>query len=1304
MVKFVKSDLTKEENNQTGQVRFVKSATPPTVYNDRPSTPTEGGLTAYAKEKYALPTAGERVGSGVKSILNTAVATPALLFETGVETVKGLDDYLKDKWSKDTWKRVGEDFRYILGDRDTPRTEVKNVEISDYGKINPNSFGMKRMDKAMEQRAEATKGLSGTGAFLADTAIGLGQYASTLPLAIANPAAGLGAMASVSAAQKAYDVAKAGGSATEAYARGAAAGTIEALTEALPLDNLIDLYKKGGKPALKNIIKQLGTEPTEETVSYVANYLADKNAGDDVEFSAKEMGLSALGGLVSAGVMSAGTSAAGRLLNSNKKTTLPTKDAAPKTMPTTAQESVSTQESVVTPPEAKAPQNEVIQPTQTYAPEEASVGAAPAGFEGNAVRGFSDNLATDTARHEEIQHEYQVNPQKYWRLGNKETLGKATAIMDTGIDNAVSTLEQALGAAQAGKKFAPEMVPLSKMVADELAAQGRVTEAERLLSAVAVELTEAGQLGQSAKILRDSSPASRIQTVTKLVNKLNEGLKNKIAVSESYLNEYANAKTDADQAAALDKIYQEIADNLPSTFVDQFNALRYLNMLGNLKTQVRNVSGNTTMTIIRTVKDKIKVGLEQIAKKASGGKYQPTAALVTDKATRKLAEQDWQAHRDETLGEAKYTTRNGIPSAIYDKVTVFKNNGTWGKTENSTLPMKAVRKGADLAKSGLEKARKATAWAMEKGDEVFSKSNYANALASYLKANGITSETFSRMLQDEASGKGTSDILDKARTHAIKEAQKATFRDQNQISDLFAEIGFKNADTSAKKVANNIIHGVLPFRRTPANVMVRMVEYSPIGFAETTAKAILDKKKTGTVDWSEIIDDLAANLTGSGLFVLGMALQNAGKVTGGEAESEEQEKLNDLVGEENYTVEIGGQNYTVDFLSPASVAVMMGAEYEKIREETDSDMAAALRAAGTITNPLLETSMLSGIRDAFDNVAYSENGMISFATNSLVNYLSQGLTSTLGGQIERTTQDERTSTFVDRNKDTGKEMQYAFGSASAKIPGYDYSQIPYIDAWGRTEKSKELPVRIAENFALPFYVSETNVTKADKEIQRLLDANQTGVVPNKPSQSVQVTYKDNPNAKDNQKKYLTAEEYVTYSKIKGQTSYDVVSGMIDTPEYKRLTDEEKADAIKKAYEYAGHLASEAVTGNKHESEKYVELAKTAKKELGLSESEYLLLCNEYGATLANGDKIRDAYKEGITPWEYASYSAGKSKYNEDGQGSLKIAEQQQAIEGSGFSEEKQIALWKLAYPDWVEKAEEKGIPFDVYVKIKLGKY
>lgn len=177
-----------------------------------------------------------------------------------------------------------------------------------------------------------------------------------------------------------------------------------------------------------------------------------------------------------------------------------------------------------------------------------SVGAAAAGFTGDTERGFARNVSTDQNMAPELRESFREDPEMYFRLGNQKTLAKAQEIFDAGFESARSTLEQAIGQAQTGRKLPPEMVPLSRMVANQLARNGDVYSARKILSDISVELTQAGQLGQAAAIMRSTDPATKTMTIDKLVQNLQKQLSNQgvdLQVDSELLGAYANAETDA---------------------------------------------------------------------------------------------------------------------------------------------------------------------------------------------------------------------------------------------------------------------------------------------------------------------------------------------------------------------------------------------------------------------------------------------------------------------------------------------------------------------------------------------------------------------------------------------------------------------------------------------------------------------------------------------------------------------------------------------------------------------------------------
>ena len=766
------------------------------------------------------------------------------------------------------------------------------------------------------------------------------------------------------------------------------------------------------------------------------------------------------------------------------------------------------------------------------------------------------------------------------------------------------------------------------------------------------------QATQANRLLKKLSPEGQLYGVQRSIGNLQEELNRRygddkapqITVDPELMAEFTSSADQAGRDATMEKIWQNVADQVPATWKDKWDAWRYLSMLGNPRTHIRNIAGNAAFMPVRLAKDAVAWAGEGIADKMLPGGIKRTKAPLnlaseSDRALLRAAFQDAAGQRESILGQGKFN--DGPMGQIRDRQTVF-----------GVKP--------------LETVRKANSKALDVEDAWFSTPAYAGALAGYLKANHATLETASPSL------------LDNARAYAVREAQRATYRDSNALSDFVAGLRYRGKNPVGQG-ANLLMEGILPFRRTPANILMRGVEYSPVGLVKGLTYD-LTQVRNGKLSAAEAIDNIAAGLTGTGLLALGAFMAAQGWVTGGSGD-DEQAELDNLTGEQPYSVTIGSHSYTLDWMAPEALPFFVGVElYNNLADNgtrSGRAMNDIISSLSSLTEPMLEMSMLQGLQDAIDSVAYSENKLAGLIASSVTGYLSQGL-PTIFGQAERTREDRRETTFVDRTSPLSNDLQRGLGRTMNKLPG-DFQQIPYIDGWGRTESSGKLLPRAAENFLAPWYSSQKNVTEADRELQRLLDAGQSGVVAKRTPQNIQVTYKENPEDETNQKRYLNAEEYVTYATVKGQTSYDLVMDMINSAEYRSMTDEQKADAIKLAYTYAGHLAAEEVTGGKHESEEYVDLAQAAKKELGLYEAEYLLLCEKYGKGVMNGDGIREAYQNGIALDDYLTYAGAlkavkadkEAKTGKKPSGTSQVDSARALLRDSSLTDKERAVLWSL---------------------------
>lgn len=767
---------------------------------------------------------------------------------------------------------------------------------------------------------------------------------------------------------------------------------------------------------------------------------------------------------------------------------------------------------------------------------------------------------------------------------------------------------------------------------------GDVETALDVLDTIVKRQRNAAQALQATRLLKQQDPSTQLYAAQRSVENLTEDLKKQygekapdLKIDRDLAEKFLNAKDDDARTEAMREIYRDIGRQMPSRFIDKWNAWRYFSMLGNTRTHVRNIVGNVGFVPAVTVKNVIGAGIESAANAVSGGKVGRTKAILTtkDAGLIKAAWSDYANIREQALGSGKYNDNVNVRQEIEEGRTVFK-----------LKPLEAMRKFNSTA--------------LDAEDAWFSKPHYAAALAQFCKANGITAEQV-------AGGKG----IEAAREYAIREAQKATYRDTNAFSQMISDLGRYRGDNKMKRLGSTLAEGILPFRKTPANILVRGVEYSPIGFLKSISHDLVQVQK-GNMQATEMIDRAAAGLTGTGLMMLGLYMAKEGILRGSGGDDEKKKKFDELQGHQEYALELpNGTSITLDWLAPEALPFFVGANlYEQMQANngylTMSDM---LQAASNVTDPLLSMSCLQSLNDVFDAVGYASSGdtnaLTSAVASAATSYLTQGI-PTVFGQAERTGENTRMTTYTDKNKFLTPDIQYALGKASARIPGVDYGQIPFIDAWGRTENSGGVAARAFNNFANPAYTSKVIDSKMEDELSRLYEATgEAKVLPQRAPKSFTVN-------KEN--KQLTGEEYVKYATKRGQTSYKIVSELTGLASYKSMSDGDKADAVAKAYEYANIVGKMSVSN--YQTDGWAAKAIDTVKKTGVSEAQYIALYLAKGGIESlkdkNGDTISNS--EGLQIMELVYQQKG-------------LSDKQRAALFEDFGVGKSIRHWNRARVD-----------------------
>lgn len=671
--------------------------------------------------------------------------------------------------------------------------------------------------------------------------------------------------------------------------------------------------------------------------------------------------------------------------------------------------------------------------------------------------------------------------------------------------------------------------------------------------------TMSGRNLQLFSLFRKMTPEGQLMTVQKTVQRSVDNLIRKGQVKKGYepsiapqlQDDYLNAAREAQKAetpgevdeakkkmnAVENAILLSEAAKMPVTFKAKWNAWRYMAMLGNVKTNVRNVLGNLGFVTYKSAKDALAAAMERAIPKDQRTKSVLNLFAESDRDLLSWARAD--AKSKQVQDALKYSAKLGDDvsgDVIRENMRIFDSDA-------------------------LEAIRKAVEWAPSFGDMMFKNPYYETSLSGFLKARGYTA-------YDLSSGKVSDAVLQEARSYAIQEAMKATFNDQNAFSDAIVNFRYKG-DNSVLKAANLLGEGIMPFRRTPANIVVRGIEYSPAGFGKGVWN-LATKVRSGQMSASAAIDQMASGLTGTGMMLLGYTLASGIfgiKLRGSGTDDDEKRR-----GFQDYSIEFstGGKDYsyTIDWAAPANLPLFVGANlydafHDRQWDTSISGFTKVIYAMGDTLEPMLSLSCLSSLNDIFESARYAEGNraIITMLSQAAFSYFTQGVPPLLRQTVKAAHQNKQT-TFANNQDPLLREVERKIGGVA--LLGEPF-RTDKINQWGKTESAGSGMRRIIDAYFNPGTLKEIDNTALETEIQRLNGIQPESVSP--PDAAKTITYTDaGGNRHENYR--LTEEEYNTLQTVQGQTAYDILNEIISSDAYENLTDDQKARAFGYIYDYA----------------------------------------------------------------------------------------------------------------------------------------
>lgn len=809
--------------------------------------------------------------------------------------------------------------------------------------------------------------------------------------------------------------------------------------------------------------------------------------------------------------------------------------------------------------------------------------------------------------------------------------------------------------------------------------------------------TNAGQALQAQRMLKKLTPEWRLQAIQRSVSSINENLRNKagskynqdaenILLDDALVTEYLQADSDAARDEVVGKMQKQIASQIPSTLGERWNDMRYLNMLGNFKTQVRNITGNVGAQGLREIKNKVAWAGEGLTYLLSGKKFDRTKAFFVNESLMDAAYKTFDQYADVAMGDAKFRDTGNTGNDFLKGVEEARQGQVWTNADGKVMNTKVGK----VAGKVLQWYHNVTDFAMnEFGDKPFSKFAFARSLAGWLKVHNITAEQWN---SDTWLAEGNNrELADRGIQYAIKEAQESTFRETNAVSKWVAGIGRGKNTPWAVRVASE---GTIPFRKTPANVLVQIERFTPLGVINTIAEGV--KVKNGEATGADVINAAAEALTGTGLMWLGFGLAKAGILRG-----KKDDPQDELEGHQSYALELADKmlSYTIDWFASTSVPLLIGAQIYELSGKDNIEAKDFGDALLSIADPLIETSMLSSVNDTLSQLRYSDANMGQILVTMAANYVMQGLTSTLMGQIERTFEKTRQQTYLDPDSSTPIWMQSLLGKMSQKIPGWDYQQVDYIDQWGRTEDNGSLGERAFNNFLNPGYSSKINVTDVDTEIRRLEQQTGEDYTPSTVPKYVNVKNADG----EAEKVYLDAEQYNAYRTTKGQTDFALRQAFLENETYQGLPANVQGKIQRYCEQYADELGKKTAVNDYQISDGFKDYNDMTQEEVmedlilrAVGEEKYI--SDEAKNKLGNVQKLYDSLAyAGVSDDLKESAREKAAAYFQDAEKAkfgYELSEEQQKLEGKNqktlaeyFLDEAVKAKYKDANKDGTNRDE-----------------
>lgn len=607
---------------------------------------------------------------------------------------------------------------------------------------------------------------------------------------------------------------------------------------------------------------------------------------------------------------------------------------------------------------------------------------------------------------------------------------------------------------------------------------------------------------------------------------------------------------------------------MPTSLGNKIKTILYNNMLGNIKTAVsRNFGGNLAFNIIEAVQHPLRTGLDALASKATGVRNYTMSKSGKQWADYMSGFKKGMGDQWEDLKTGLNTTRSGeegMLEALNNNTKAWKYSDAYDPTTKTWLNDASVTDKGRLASNNISNLVRNV---MGLGDRGFYEGAYARAKT---ELNEIVAKYGEDAIQRVGTTGTEESIGDLIEFWAHYRALEACFQQKSLSAKALTKLKEGMALWSEDILGFDVLSMATgAFTQVPGNMISVGIDYSIPGLIKNAVKTGKELS-AGEFNQKRFVDQTSRNLTGLGLTGGGVALARNGWITGPKSEDTDKNKAQTRAGEMEYALRLpNGTQIDLSDVPVVGGKLQAGAAindaWEKAKNGEMSYADAVLKGVGADAEAMIGTSALQGMNRMFggNNLYNTNKSMFDNALDTVGSSATQWIPSLLR---------QTAQTLDPYKRDLGESgtLEYYKNNVLNNLPGLrqtlpiklDNQAHPYLQNQGRSMGMKAL-----ENYILPYTISQPDEVYSDLDkvandlYDRIgTDANPAYVPPFKKADARELLG-DNYNS----------DTYYDLKKQYGETVDALGSKIINSKDFKSLSDTDKVDVLKNTYTTAKEI-------------------------------------------------------------------------------------------------------------------------------------